>query len=650
MQKYAMPRIVCVVGTFAAAMPPPGTMRRHLPLLLWLVSLVDVASAPLTDSSTWVGAAYTPARASNSLWWHHYEQYVTDLHRELAAVQRHLGFTTLRVFLHTMVWEADPPRLLRNLHSFLAIAARYGLAVGFVFFDDCWGQSGADLGHPCPPRKGVHNGCWMASPQAAARGNVSRYEGYVAGVVAAFRSDPRVRFWEIYNEPKVIGPRPGGGGRRLDPWSVSLRAHGYAWAKAAGARQPVIACWDDNAATDLVDVHAYTPDFPKDWTAAVFSDPAKGALVTEAGSRWFQTRSDNGSPLLVLHWLWALRSGAAEPQDPQTNPPLGSASRLHASSRLLVDRRGPRRRPRYPFVPGAMLCWELMVGNSNTRWHWECSAGAPEPAIPFDAWLFPDGTPVSYTEAHAARHYITGRSDFLYFTDFLPQPPTANLSSDTYATVVAGRPLALWGGSGAEGVILEFAVWPQEQQGNFTVLWKYDGSAGDGGYIAYAVTLDIGAQKLRLAKHTRVPSKSGPPRFHDAAPAHVPGPDALAHALASAPAPGPATATATATSMNRSGPAEMQMALAVELLQEFDISTLDCGYVLRAWNMLRILEDRGWFQVWFNPMWTDVEDGSLMPPRIMYQDHAPLPVGQLLVETSAEHRLDYVSVLPSGVL
>ena len=43
------------------------------------------------------------------------------------------------------------------------------------------------------------------------------------------------------------------------------------------------------------------------------------------------------------------------------------------------------------------LLWQVMVGNSNTRWHWGSPEGAAEPAIPWDGWLFPDGTPVSLT-------------------------------------------------------------------------------------------------------------------------------------------------------------------------------------------------------------------------------------------------------------
>ena len=93
----------------------------------------------------------------------------------------------------------------------------------------------------------------------------------------------------------------------------------------------------------------------------------------------------------------------------------------------------------------------------NTRWHWSTRAGSPEPAIPWDAWLFPDGTPVSHTEAARLRQYTralrgasadagTGTdtdtdahtdadSEFLAFADFLPTN-----SSDGGQPTVVSRP------------------------------------------------------------------------------------------------------------------------------------------------------------------------------------------------------------------
>ena len=45
-------------------------------------SAVTFAS-PAWDTSSWVGAEYTPWRAGNELWWHEYESFKPDLDRQL---------------------------------------------------------------------------------------------------------------------------------------------------------------------------------------------------------------------------------------------------------------------------------------------------------------------------------------------------------------------------------------------------------------------------------------------------------------------------------------------------------------------------------------------------------------------------------------
>ena len=139
----------------------------------------------------------------------------------------------------------------------------------------------------------------------------------------------------------------------------------------------------DNVAASIILVHA-----------RLDPGPAKSAATNQA---------DQGSPLTVLNFYAALRREKAT---------------------------GAR-----PYVPGGMICWELMVGNSNTRWHWGTAAGSPEPAIPWDAWVFPDGTPISYTEVAAFRKYVTGVDDFLRFDDFLP---AAEFDGDVTLPLPAG--------------------------------------------------------------------------------------------------------------------------------------------------------------------------------------------------------------------
>ena len=149
------------------------------------------------------------------------------------------------------------------MDSFLGIAASKNVSVGFVFFDDCWNHQGASLDVPCTPQPGDHNGCWMASPQDVERQNGTEpFRAYVTQTVQRFRTDRRVRWWEIYNEP-FRGVRP------KSQFSLALRDAGYAWAKAVEPIQPVLSCWDDNPDTDIVDHHDYGTGFTKTWLPAL---------------------------------------------------------------------------------------------------------------------------------------------------------------------------------------------------------------------------------------------------------------------------------------------------------------------------------------------------------------------------------------------
>src|SRR5882762_7597934 len=78
------------------------------------------------DQQPWrVGSNYTPATAINQL-----EMWQTDtfdpvtIDRELGWAQG-LGMSSMRVFLHNLLWEQDPKGLVKRIDAFLAIAARH---------------------------------------------------------------------------------------------------------------------------------------------------------------------------------------------------------------------------------------------------------------------------------------------------------------------------------------------------------------------------------------------------------------------------------------------------------------------------------------------------------------------------------------------
>jgi len=179
---------------------------------------------------------------------YHYEWYEPTIARELRLAKQAIGITAVRVFLHSMVFAADGgATLIASLDDFLGKAADEGIGVGLVFFDDCWNHAGLDLGATCQPVDGAHNGCWMASPQDSEReAGLAAFEPYVKVVAGAFADDPRVLWWEVFNEPQDVD------------FSNQLRAAAYGWLHEVGVSAPIASCWDENEGTDLVDHHQYS--------------------------------------------------------------------------------------------------------------------------------------------------------------------------------------------------------------------------------------------------------------------------------------------------------------------------------------------------------------------------------------------------------
>eukprot|EP00759_Apiculatamorpha_spiralis_P056528 PhF_6_TR817/c0_g1_i1/m.1242 len=372
--------------------------------LVALIVTLCVNADPLFNTAGWAGAEYTPARApANSLWLYNYTHYKTQVEFELQQLHRHFGFNTIRLFLHNMVYDIDNgTTLFQALDWFFTVASKNGMKTSLgPFFDDCWQGTGASLSTMCVPVKGRHNGCWFQSPQLPERTNpitdYSKFMPYVVNTVAKFGNDSRVRYIEIFNEPHDNQPISG--------WSYGLRNASYYATLALKPKVPILSCWDDNDNTQVVDMHRYDTQFGTGWTTQAYANTKKGTLITEGGSRWFQgLDSDNGSPLTVLHWYNQLQGA------PKTTAP-------------------------YPF--GMILNWEMMVGESNTRWHWNTPDNTPEPAIPWDGWLFADGTPVSFTEAAVTRNWTLGRNDLLHYSKWLPN--TYAFETDTYLTLAAGK-------------------------------------------------------------------------------------------------------------------------------------------------------------------------------------------------------------------
>jgi hypothetical protein len=326
---------------------------------------------PPTDGM--VGSNYTPAYAVNQVqFWHNFRPDVVE--KELAAAHKYYGITTLRVYLHNINFDKEKDVFLTNLEKFLKICERYEIKPGFVFFDDCHRRSGIFLDKPTTPVKGWHNGRWAACPQDRDRDsdNLEKFKPYVQEVISAHRTDKRVLWWEIFNEPEKL------------EYSNRLRRAGYQWAKDVRPIQPVLNCWDNNEVTDIVDAHNYRWA-SLSWDEQAAANTSKGTVFTEAGARWHAPRGSNGEPCEVINWLENRRESGRS-------------------------------------TPGVYLNWELMAGNSNCRWYWGTSPDSPEPTMPWCGLMWPDATPVSLAESEACLRYTTGKGRALLYEDFQDIP------------------------------------------------------------------------------------------------------------------------------------------------------------------------------------------------------------------------------------
>ncbi|HEX5915975.1 MAG TPA: hypothetical protein VFY54_22950, partial [Rubrobacter sp.] len=110
-----------------------------------------------------------------------------------------LGFNSMRVFLHDLLW-ADSEALLGRVEQFLEVAESHDIGAVLVLFDGVWDPK-PKPGKQREPRPHVHNSRWVQSPGAEILGDPGRHdelEPYVSGVIERFRSDARIHAWDLF--------------------------------------------------------------------------------------------------------------------------------------------------------------------------------------------------------------------------------------------------------------------------------------------------------------------------------------------------------------------------------------------------------------------------------------------------------------------
>lgn len=335
----------------------------------------DKAQRWYEDQPWLVGANFVPSTAINQL-----EMWQADtfdpetIDRELGWAGD-IGFNTMRVFLHDLLWSQDAQGFLQRIDTYLAIADKHGIKTMFVLFDSVWDPE-PHLGPQRAPRPGVHNSGWVQGPHVDILKDPSRHEElkpYVIGVLSRFKSDPRVLAWDLLNEP----------GNRAQPYwdrdpknkielCTTFLTEVFAWAREVDPAQPLTA-----GVYDAVGRHT-DPVRPLDKLMLDNSDIITfHSYAPLAGTRravdWLRTY---GRPIICTEYMARTAGSTFE-----THLPYFQEQRIGA------------------------INWGLVSGKSQTIYPWASWAKpyTEEPEVWFHDVFRPDGTPFDRSETKLIR-------------------------------------------------------------------------------------------------------------------------------------------------------------------------------------------------------------------------------------------------------
>lgn len=186
----------------------------------WPVGCNYIPSSAINQIETWQAESFDPKTIDRELGW-----------------AEEIGFNTVRIFLHDLVWEADPAAFKKRLGGFLDICQKHHIRVIVTFFTNgCYGYEGEPhLGKQPDPTPGVHNSGWVQSPGAVIVNDPSKWkrlETYVKDVVGAFAQDERILMWSLYNEPQST---------KKGAKSLPLLRKVFEWARSLNPSQPLTA-------------------------------------------------------------------------------------------------------------------------------------------------------------------------------------------------------------------------------------------------------------------------------------------------------------------------------------------------------------------------------------------------------------------------
>ncbi|WP_031426769.1 cellulase family glycosylhydrolase [Flavimarina sp. Hel_I_48] len=339
--------------------------KRYLVVFIFSLSLLNISaqqrwSKEKADSwyaaHDWItGANFVPSTAINQLeMWQKDTFDPETIDRELGYAEN-IDFNTMRVYLHSLAYKADPEEFKKRVDTYLGIADKHNIKTIFVIFDDVW-KAEPKIGKQPDPKPGTHNSGWVQDPGYPAskeESNFPELKKYVQDIIGTFKNDERVLFWDLYNEP-------GNNGKNTE--SLPLLKQVFAWAREIDPSQPLsVGLWD----WSFTELNAYQAQNSDIITYHDYENP-------EWHKRVIQLLKAHDRPMICTEYMARTRD-----------------SRFSNTLPMLAE-----------YKIGA-INWGLVKGKSNTIYAWDTPIGSGEEPIEWFHDIFrKDGTPYREDEVN----------------------------------------------------------------------------------------------------------------------------------------------------------------------------------------------------------------------------------------------------------
>lgn len=316
-------------------------------------------------SQPWpVGFNYVVGTAINQFEMWQAETFDTEtIERELSLAEE-LGFNTVRIFLHDMVWEVDPEGFKGRVDEFLDICDRHGIKAIVTFFTNGGNFDNPKLGKQPDAVQGVHNSQWIQSPGYQSVNDPAtwpRLERYVKDVMTAFKDDERVYMWCLYNEPESP---------KLGARSLPLLREVFKWGREIAPSQPL-----SSPVWICPGLHTTRNDFPIVSFLGENCDVMSFHCYYEAPEMeaFIAIMKQFDRPMICQEYMGRPRSTFEEILPILKRENVGAIN------------------------------WGLTAGKCNFHLQWTSKAGDPEPEVWFHDIYRMDGTPYSQQEVDFIR-------------------------------------------------------------------------------------------------------------------------------------------------------------------------------------------------------------------------------------------------------